>query len=293
MPSYDPFEPKPAPVNRGLSPLRYGAFAIGGVTALGLLYGSFYTVAPNENAYVTRFGAVISTSSEKSGLHFKLPVVDDVDSLPVSLSQLRIDPVTVNTLDNQAVAIGVNISYQVPPESVRHLLYEVGRAGNVDIAASLSPVVKDRALRVFASHNTTRISEERGAIAQDMQQAVAARVKEMFGIEVVDLQITHLEYSPAFQASVEQAVQAKNLAIQAENQVRQVEAQAQQTRIQSEASAYAKKQNADAEAYAIQKRSDALKQAPNLVELTLAEKWNGVLPTQMIPGQSVPFLNVK
>jgi hypothetical protein len=27
--------------------------------------------------------------------------------------------------------------------------------------------------------------------------------------------------------------------------------------------------------------------------LVAAEKWNGVLPTTMVPGNSVPFVNVK
>ena len=269
------------------------AFRIGvAAAAFYVASSSFYTVAPNEVAFVTRFGNVISNRPEEPGLHFKLPMVDRVDHLETSLAQLRLDPVTVNTLDNQGVTIGLNISYRVPEGAVRHLLYEVGRSGNVDIVASLAPVVRDRALRVFATHNTTKISEERDAITSAMQKSVTDRVAEIFGIDVVDLQITHLEYSPAFQASVEAAVQAKNSAIQAENQVRQIEAQAQQTRIRAEADSYAKKQIADAEAYAIQKRSEALKQSPNLIELTLAEKWDGKLPTQMVPGGAVPFINV-
>ena len=37
----------------------------------------------------------------------------------------------------------------------------------------------------------------------------------------------------------------------------------------------------------------ALRDNPALVALIQAEKWDGKLPATMVPGSSVPFLNVK
>ena len=34
-------------------------------------------------------------------------------------------------------------------------------------------------------------------------------------------------------------------------------------------------------------------QNAQLIALTQAEKWNGVLPATMVPGGTVPFLNLK
>jgi hypothetical protein len=47
------------------------------------------------------------------------------------------------------------------------------------------------------------------------------------------------------------------------------------------------------EAAAIEARARALGTNPNLVTLVQAEKWNGVLPTTMVPGSAVPFVSVK
>jgi hypothetical protein len=44
---------------------------------------------------------------------------------------------------------------------------------------------------------------------------------------------------------------------------------------------------------AIEARAKALGTNPNLVTLVQAERWNGVLPTTMVPGSSVPFVSVK
>jgi hypothetical protein len=38
--------------------------------------------------------------------------------------------------------------------------------------------------------------------------------------------------------------------------------------------------------------SIALRDNPGLPTLTAAEKWNGVLPTTMVPGNALPFLNL-
>lgn len=48
-----------------------------------------------------------------------------------------------------------------------------------------------------------------------------------------------------------------------------------------------------AEAAAIKARADALALNGKLVELTAAERWNGQLPTTMVPGYAVPFITVR
>src|SRR5688572_26845066 len=48
--------------------------AIAGAIGVLLLFSSFYTVEPSEEAVILRFGRYVST--EPPGLHFKLPLVD-------------------------------------------------------------------------------------------------------------------------------------------------------------------------------------------------------------------------
>ena len=51
---------------------------------------------------------------------------------------------------------------------------------------------------------------------------------------------------------------------------------------------------AEATARAIKIQAEAITQqgGKDYVQLKAVEKWNGVLPTQMIPGSSVPFVNL-
>jgi hypothetical protein len=49
----------------------------------------------------------------------------------------------------------------------------------------------------------------------------------------------------------------------------------------------------EAEAAGIEARGKALSANPNLVTPVQAERWNGVLPTTMVPGSAVPFVSIK
>ena len=70
-------------------------------------------------------------------------------------------------------------------------------------------------------------------------------------------------------------------------------ANADATRLNGEARASNIKITGEAEAAAIEARARALGTNPNLVTLVEAERWNGVLPTTMVPGSAVPFVSLK
>ena len=55
-------------------------FIMGGLAALLLLAGmtSTYTLQENEQALLTRFGEIQGEAITEPGLHFKLPVADEV-----------------------------------------------------------------------------------------------------------------------------------------------------------------------------------------------------------------------
>lgn len=309
------------------SPVSGRILAAGAIGLLGLaaVAGSFYTVQPTELAGVRRFGVLTSPSPVGPGLHAKAPFVDTVDRLQVSLTTFQVNDLGVYTIDNQPVHIGIGLSYRVPADAVFRLLYGVGRAGNVDIDANLRPIVADRALRVFARRNTVNISAEREAIATEIRRSIQDAVQSAFGIEIVDLQLSRIEYSPSFTASVEAAVKAKNDAIQAENTVLRVRYEGEQAKVRAEAQATAVATAADgearaavararaesqstvlraqgeaqatallgeAQAAAVQKVGAAVAANPAIVQYEIAQRWNGTLPATMLGAGTVPLLTL-
>jgi regulator of protease activity HflC (stomatin/prohibitin superfamily) len=289
--------------------LPLAAIALAGIVALGA--STVYVVQPTELAGLRRLGTVITQEPIGPGLHVKLPI-DTVDRLQVSLDTFPVNDLTVYTVDNQSVTIGITMTYRIPPEAVMRLLYAVGRAGNVDIHSNMQPIIADRALRVFAKRNTVRISEEREQIAGEIRQLVGDRLHELFGVQVLDLQLTKILYSPTFVASVEAAVKAKNDAVAASNTVNRIEYEAEQARAKArgeadaaairaegekraaiaraEAEAASIRLTADANAAALKARGEAVAAYPKVIDLTLAEKWAGNPPQTIMDGKStVPF----
>lgn len=81
--------------------------------------------------------------------------------------------------------------------------------------------------------------------------------------------------------------------IKAEIAVTQANGRAASIRAEAQAQADAIILRGNAEAAAIKARGEALAANPNLVTLVQAERWNGALPTTMVPGSAVPFLSVR
>jgi hypothetical protein len=77
------------------------------------------------------------------------------------LDTFKLDRLTVNTIDNQPIAVTVGLTDRIPPQAVLPLLYEVGRAGNFDITENFERIAADRSAKIFAKQNTSRISENR------------------------------------------------------------------------------------------------------------------------------------
>jgi membrane protease subunit HflC len=272
----------------------------------GTALGGFYTVQPPERAGVRRLGTVV-TPPVGPGLHFKLPWIDTVDTIQTSLDTFQMNNLTVYTVDNQAVSVGVGVSYHIPASAVMHLLYGVGRSGNIDIAENIGPVLADRVLRVFSTQNTVGISANRQQIASDIRQQVADALGSIFGLEITDLQLSSITYSPSFQASVEAAVQAKNDAIRAENTVSKVRCEGEQAKVQADAQAAvriaqarAQRESAiltaegEAQAATLTGEAEAKEGAavaanPTVVLYEASHRWNGQLPGTMLSGTSAPL----
>ncbi len=299
---------------------------VGGIVAALLvaatLAESFYTVQPTEMAGVRRLGTVVSSEPVGPGLHMKLPWVDVVDTIQTSLNTFKLDNLTVYTIDNQAVTVGLGISYRIPAAAVLRLLYSVGRTGNVDIDENIRPILADRVLRVFSSQSTVNISANREQILGEIRKQVVDALGSIFGLEISDLQLSSIDYSPSFRASVEAAVQAKNDAIRAENTVVKVRYEGEQAKVQADAQAavvvakangdaeaeiaHARAQReaailrsqgeaqallatGDAEAKTIQLIGTSVTNNPNVVSYETARRWNGQMPATVLGSGTSPL----
>ena len=112
--------------------------------------------------------------------------------------------------------------------------------------------------------------------------------------------ITNFDFSAEFNQAIEQKVTAEQNALTQKNKLVQVEYEAQQvvatangtataTVLNAKANAEAKLLIATAEAEALRLQKEQV--SDKLVQLRIADKWNGVLPQYMLGG-SMPLLQL-
>jgi regulator of protease activity HflC (stomatin/prohibitin superfamily) len=78
---------------------------------------------------------------------------------------------------------------------------------------------------------------------------------------------------------------------QRENEVAQSKAEADKKIAEARGEAESRLLIAKAEAEAIELRGKALRSNPEIIRLNEIERWNGVLPTTMIPNAAIPVIS--
>ncbi|MFK2877715.1 SPFH domain-containing protein [Rhodanobacter hydrolyticus] len=272
------------------------------IVAIVVLSGSFFVVQPSEMAGIRWMGGKVVTAEPLGpGVHFKVPLIETVDRLQTSRSIYTLAGLDVYTNDNQKVTIDISVIYQIPGRSVFNLLYKIGRAGAVDIDSTLLPVVRDRALEAFAKYNTLSISDQRAQITAQMRNAISQGLGSLFGVDVIDVQLTGIHYSPVFEASIEQAVKAKADAVQAENTVARAKYEGEQATVLAAAHAKAAVEaaqgradsqviEANAQAKAAETIGAALRANPEYTKFYGLQHWNGVLPS--VTSGGIPLIDL-
>jgi regulator of protease activity HflC (stomatin/prohibitin superfamily) len=232
------------------------------IAASGLAVGAAFRVQQNEVAYVTRFGQVVNPHAGPlpPGLHFKVPLVDTADTIAVSTDTVKMPVMKAFTRDTQEVTLQLSLTYRVPPAAAYHLLYEVGRAGNIDIAHNLESVANDRVRSVVARRDVTELAGEgREKIMDEIKSIISGELNRLFKVEVADVQIPLLDFSTQYKEAVNRATLARAQRVQAEQdrERAKIEAETVIVRAKGEADSQVARAEGAARAQLAQARAEA------------------------------------
>lgn len=285
-----------------------GALVIAVIIALG----SWYTVDQTERGVLLRNGAVVGTA--QPGLGFKIPLMDTVEKVSVKTTTFTWDKMNSYSFDQQPADLKISVTLRAAPEKVADLYAKFG-ALQTAVNQVVSPVVNQQVKVVFGRYTAVKAIQDRGPLNSAIKDAITTTLKDDPMIIIESVQLENIEFSQNYLHSIEQRMlaevevqklqqNAEREKVQAQITVTQATAKANAVRAEAQANAEATKLNGEAkasniritgeaEAAAIEARAKALGTNPNLVTLVQAERWNGVLPTTMVPGSAVPFVSVK
>lgn len=277
----------------------YGTAGFVGIVGLGILLGSWYTVDEGERAVILTNGSFSEVSGP--GLHFKVPFFQTARFITVRNEAVRYEKVMAYSFDQQTAEMIISINYQINPTDVENIYRLYGSADSA-VSRVLTPRVYEEFKNVFGQYTAQRAIQERGKMNDELTRSLQEAVKGS-GLQITSVQVENIDYTDAYELAVEAAAKAKADIERSKSELLRVEQEAQQKVKQAQAEAEAKKLQADADAYAtaaagkataeaIRERGAALRDNPQLVDLVAAERWNGVLPTSMVPGSAVPFVNL-
>lgn len=244
---------------------------------LFFIINPFVIVPAGERGVVLNWGAV-SGETMGEGLHWRTPIVQSVKKLDVKVQKEEVDS-SAASKDLQTVTAKVALNYHLDPEKVNVLWQNIGSDYKVRI---IDPAIQEAVKAATAKYTAEELITKREIVKDDIKNSLKERLTKEF-INVDEFSIVNFNFSDSFNQAIEAKQTAVQQALKAENDLKRIKVEAEQKVAQAKA---------EAEAIRIQAQAVTQQGGKDYVQLKAIEKWSGQLPTSMIPGGTVPFLDL-
>lgn len=283
--------------------------AFTGLVGLMTIFGSFYSVDPGTEAVVLNFGAPVD--SVGPGLHFKAPFTQSVLLISMQSRFFDFDEESYSR-DQQPAQIKFSVNFHVTPGSAQTVVTSYTTFDKLveRVLQQKGPAVLKN---VFGTYDAQTAIQNRAKLNSDFLNSLQASV-EGSPLTIESVQIKDIKFSPDYEAAIaakqqatvqvqqqqqllaQEQIKAQIVATTAKGQadaaIAQATGAAEAIKLNADANAHAIQVQGDAQAAVVKAKGDALKDNSQLIELTKAERWNGILPTTMLPNGTVPFLDM-
>lgn len=262
-----------------------------------VIWMSYTPIDEGEVGVKLRWGQAVDTLHP--GFNIVIPLMESVVLLPTRTQKFTPrEPLNAYSKDTQIADVKVSVNYHVDSTQAIAVYsrYGVGFVDNI-----ISPILNKRFKEVFGRYDSREIVNQRKKLGEEVEEQVRQNTPK--GIVIETVQIENIDFSETYEQAIEGAAQAEALVRKARQELEQKKVDAERVVVQATADATARVTAAKAEADAIRLRGEAeaaalaakaaaLRDNPNYVALTAAEKWDGKLPTTFVPGSTVPFVTV-
>lgn len=271
---------------------------VGALIVIIVIAGSVVTIDAGHVGVVKRLGAV-QDQYLTEGLHFKVPFIDSVVEIDVRLKRVQSEA-SAASKDLQVVVTTVTLQYSMSG-ALMPMVYQGIGDREIVVAAIVSPAIQESVKAITAEYTAeelvTKRAEAKIKIQQEIEQFVETTIQQKGvsgSLTIQNLAITDFEFTAEFNRAIEEKVKAEQDALKAENEkmqrITQAEAAAAERELAADAEAYKLEVESVARAEAIKREAEALRGNPDLIQLRIAEKWDGQLP--QITSGTVPLLNL-
>ncbi|MEM9446093.1 MAG: prohibitin family protein [Verrucomicrobiota bacterium] len=241
------------------------------VVILGFLgTQAFHVVDPGTRGVSVTLGKV-NPQFLPEGFSMKIPVIEKIYN--ISVKQITIPGEAVSfSSDLQTVKVAYNVLFRIPETQLVELFRKYSGSRAEDYYRYLiEPRVQESIKQVASQYKAENIVKNRPEVKSLAQESLVEAMESL--MEIRDLVITNIDLTDELEAAIER------------KQVAEQEAQRKDYELQiAEKDAQIAIVKAEGEAKAIKIRGEALQASPEVIELQIAEKWDGKSPQTVVTG---------
>lgn len=247
------------------------------LVSLILVIGGVKILDSTEIGVVKTFGQISHTID--GGLNFVNPISDTVQIYDLKVHSRQASFASY-TKDAQPIISTVELQYSIEPAYAMQIAQEYGSYEALE--AKLSNIAEERAKVVFAKYSAMPLLENRANLSAEVTTEMQD-LQEIFHIHFGPIAVKDIDFSDAFEASVEAKMTAEQEALRAEQEKKTAVIKAEQAAEVAKIQADQKVVEAEAEAKALGITREALENMPqSWITQMWIEKWNGKLPEYML-----------
>lgn len=231
---------------------------------------SFRTIDSGEIAVVKEQGKIIDT--REAGVHFDFWMVRTYDRYDTKVRQVDITTASYSK-DSQPIDLQMVVQYQVDRSQVKTVALTYGSLSALE--SRIQSVTIEKTKSIISQYSAENLISLRPELSAKVTTEVGDALANGYYIDVTNIALTNIDFSDAFEASVEAKMIAEQTKLQKDYENQAAEAAAETAKkvaeMQADADAYAKEKAAEAEAKATIAKANAEAEALNIQTLEVAK----------------------
>ncbi len=197
------------------------------IVLIGLLFlagiNCFVIINPGQAGVLSILGSA-KDGALLEGLHFKPPLVSNVDIYDVTVQKFEV-PAQSATKDLQDLSASFAINFRLDPIKVVEIRRTQGTLQNI-VSKIIAPQTQESFKIAAARRTVEEAITQRSLLKEDFDAALSSRL-EKYGILVLDTSVVDLNFSPEFANAVEEKQIAEQKAQKAVYIAQEAEQEAQ------------------------------------------------------------------
>ena len=185
--------------------------ALVGIIGMVIIPGSFHTVEAGEVAVVKHLGEARNVRT--AGTYFDLWITEKYEYYDAKVQNMDIQTQAYSK-DAQTMNIAMNVQYRIDESKVIDIANQYGTISL--LANRIESIATEKTKATLSSYSAMNIIETRSTISPLVEQTIKEAVDEEYCVEIVAVVLTNIDFSEAFEKTVEDKMIAEQEKLKAE-----------------------------------------------------------------------------